>query len=503
MRFDLTEERWIPCEDLSGVHKELSLKDTLLQAHKLKGLSSQLPLANIAIIRLLIAILLRAILPLDSQRWRELWNEGRFEPEPIIRYFETWKFRFDLFDEERPFYQQEDTRMKGEKSIATFCLDYSSGNNATLFDHHLDEVAPSLTPAEAARILVTLQNFGLAGLSGITDKFTDAPCTRGMVHLIDGEQLFETLMLNTVSNTRLFCPSLQEVGVPFWEQEKPFEKRTSPKGLADYYTWPARRILLHPTLEQGVLVVKTATCGPGLPIPQKHPFRDPMKHYRVDSKKGGEKLLYFAEGKSLWRESNALLSVQDTSQQVFAALQWVRELASHKGGKAIPLRQTYPMIAGGMSTDNAKIHFFQLDRMPVPLSLLQQKELFHTLQQAVACAEDVSKKLYGAASKAASLMLKRDGSSPDKKDVQSLVAHWAPERDYWSRLDRPFLTFLRNLTEAPEESLEEWKLSIKSTAQNAFEAIEKAIFHTRNGAKAAIHGKSQLDKGLNKVLSSQ
>ncbi len=84
-----------------------------------------------------------------------------------------------------------DERVK-PKSVNSLIHDMASGNNATLFDHHTDESDIALTPPQAGRMLIAAQAFGLAGLSGLPQKFTYAPCIGGVIFLSGGYPIRDT-----------------------------------------------------------------------------------------------------------------------------------------------------------------------------------------------------------------------------------------------------------------------------------------------------------------------
>ena len=57
--FNLIDQPWIPCVLPHGRMEDLSLRDTLLNAHKITAIFDQSPLVTAALHRLLLAILHR------------------------------------------------------------------------------------------------------------------------------------------------------------------------------------------------------------------------------------------------------------------------------------------------------------------------------------------------------------------------------------------------------------------------------------------------------------
>ena len=180
--FDLVSEPWIPCLRLDGSPDTLGLLDTLVQAHELREVVDASPLVTASLHRLLLAILHRNFGPPKYDAWRELWAAGRFDEGVLTDYFDQWRHRFDLFDEERPFYQTPAMPEKMLKDVTKLAEDAAAGNNPTLFDHSLDDGTRTMTAANAACLLVAQQSYSLGGLmsdeSGKTSG-KSAPLTDG------------------------------------------------------------------------------------------------------------------------------------------------------------------------------------------------------------------------------------------------------------------------------------------------------------------------------------
>src|SRR5690606_34963256 len=92
------------------------------------------------------------------------------------------------------------------RSIAQMVYGMTLGNYVTLFDHSRQDVPPALSPAEAARQVLAIQNFAVGGLVPYQSKHGEPASpykyaensllTKGAVALVRGRNLFETLMLN-------------------------------------------------------------------------------------------------------------------------------------------------------------------------------------------------------------------------------------------------------------------------------------------------------------------
>ena len=494
--FDLVRSPWIPCLRADGTLMELGLRDALVRAHELREVHGESPLVTAALYRLLLAILHRVFGPASYAEWGRLWEAGRWDAARLDAYFDRWRDRFDLFHPERPFYQASDDRVK-PKPLNRLVHEIAHGNNPLLFDHHLEDGTLSLTPAEAARALVALQCFGLAGLSGLSQNYTDGPCARGIVFLVLGENLFETLALNLA---RYPDREDREEDRPAWEAEDPFlPDRTAPLGRLDLFTWQNRRILLFPEETEEDIVVRQMTEAPALRL--KTDVLDPMKHYSRDGTQG-PRLLRFREGRALWRDSAALFQLRTEGHHPPLAFRWLSELVEE--GYLSP-HQTRRYMALGMDSDQAKIRYYRVERMPLPLEYLREPDLVESLREALAVAEAVSGQLWGATRRLATLLLSPDadtgeGHQPDRKDVDGLLNRWAVDRAYWARLERPFLRLVEDLVRRGEDAVEEWRETVRRTAWEAFNRLDKDLGRDPRTLKAAVRARGQLAAGLKKVL---
>lgn len=261
MEFNLLDEPWIRVmtEDCTVV--ERSLMQVLLNSHRYQRLAGELPTQDVALLRLLLAILQTVFYRVDPEgeddpiedraaairRWQALWNAGRFPEQPIRTYLETWKDRFWLFHPEHPFYQVPAaavvTKFKASKLNGELS---ESAHKMRLFPLRDGEEKETLSYAEAARWLVTLIGFDdSASTKKETGTGTGWLGDRVNVYAI-GENLFETLMLNLV-----FLKDGRYVwaeNMPAWEQPTmtTAKKREIPlpDNQAELLTLQSRRLIL-------------------------------------------------------------------------------------------------------------------------------------------------------------------------------------------------------------------------------------------------------------------
>jgi CRISPR system Cascade subunit CasA len=496
--FTLIDEPWIPCIDLTGERHELGIHSLLAEAHLIREIAGESPPTTVALHRLLLAIMLRAYELQDTDRWEDIWRSGTLPAAPLQNYLDAWRPRFDLFHPQRPFMQAADTRAK-PKSVGTLLLDKASGNNGTLFDHNTDADTLVLSPAAAARALITMQAFGLAGLFQPNAPFTSAPCVAGVIFLVEGDNLFETLMLNC------FYPEARQIPSgaqdrPSWEMEDPLlPLRTIPFGYLDYLTWFNRRILLLPQNGPNGLTVEQMTMGPGLrfdPLPL-----EPMKSYRNDEKRG-HLALRFSEDRAVWRDSAALFRINTSAYRPPQALDSLARLIDDIFDESVlDYHQTRRIMALGMASDQAKIEFFRAERMPLPLAYLRDRSLVDRLEQALTLAHNVANQLWGAARTLATYIVapnqdSGEGRSAQREDLDQLMGAWDIQRPYWAVLEVPYHQFMQELPHVGEQAIGSWFALLRRTAQQNLDRVAATVENSPRGYKAAVNASQQLAAGL-------
>ena len=270
--FNLLDEPWIRVMLPDCVIREVSLLEALTQAHGFSALAGELPTQDMAILRVLLAMLHTIFSRLDEngqpylikdaddalERWRALWALRRFPEEPIRAYLEKWRERFYLFHPERPFYQVAQVPNGTEYTAAKLNGAISeSSNKVRLFPLRAGTMKNRLSCAEAARWLIYINGFDDTSAKP-KQKNLPSPGAGwlGKLGLIaaQGENLFETLMLNLVMLSDRDEPWGENR--PVWELEQPRTQErceiAMPDNQAELLTLQSRRLLLQRG-ERGVI----------------------------------------------------------------------------------------------------------------------------------------------------------------------------------------------------------------------------------------------------------
>lgn len=494
--FNLIDQQWIPCITQDGKLIEVGLYDLLAESHQLRQVYCETPLMTASIFPVALAILYRVFRVNGIDDWEKLWLKGAFDAQTLENYFSQWYDRFDLFHPDRPFYQTKDERVKPKSLIH---LVHSIGNTATLFTHENEEMGITLSPAEAARHLLTGQYFRIAGLSGLDEKFTDSILTRGVLFLAEGETLFQMLMLNLVAYPNIMPNTPYDA--PSWEAENPFEKRSVPKGYLDFLTWQSNRVLLLPEEENGKVVVKEMTIAPALSLSAE--VINPFKRYRRIEKKGEVSwiFLYFDTHKALWRDYHSLFILHTQDVRPPAVVDWLSRLSRYVSH--IPLKL---MAIGMLIVNSGKPIFYRQEHLSLPTILLdeEQSETLALIEQAVFLAEEMAEILRGAVFLLAKEVIKRGSESePDKDNVAKLADQWdVVQSFYWQQLENEFWAFVEAVSTGNTESAEQWRTILRQVAFNALAQAQQLAGNSPGAWKGEVIAKQFLNVKLKKLFTA-
>lgn len=498
--FNLVDEKWIPSIQYDGTANELGLLATLTNAHEIREVFDSSPVVTASLHRLLLAILHRNFSSGSAEEWSAIWETGYFDKKVLEDYFRKWYRRFDLFDEEHPFYQIADFGKRRKKIVPVNDLlpEKARGNTPTLFDHTIDDAPEPLTAAEAARGLVAIQAFKLGGLSGLGPNFVDAPCARNVVLIVRGQTLFETLMLNLVHydpDENEPIPSSNE-DCPIWEQEQPLISPT-PRGYLDYLTWQTVLLRLRTDGQSSSGVrIKNLDMALGRNLINDGDFFDPAVAYQKN-KKGGWYGLRFREDKAIWRDSTSLLSFATEDKRPPGILRWIGMLV-RKG--IVEESNIYRLDAYGLGTSKAKIDFWRHERLPLPMDYLADPSLVQSLQVTLNQAEETRKAIGKALWIFGVNVVCSPQGTPDREAISNYVSHLGANRLFWSRLETPFYRLLPNLPKDREKTIDDWVTRLRQTARDIFSESIRDLDRSARMLRAMVQAERSLNAGLRKAL---
>ena len=494
--FNLLDEPWIPCTMPDGRRESLGLRGVLAQARDIAEIRGDSPLVVAALHRLLLAILHRNFGVEGPGQWGDLWAKGAWDADVLDGYFTRWRHRFDLFDEEHPFYQV--AGLDWSKGGSSARLMFHADNNPTLFTHSVSSAPPELAPAEAARLLVGFMAFDVGGTKTSERGQASAKAAllnKGALVLARGKDLFQTLMLN-------LCRYVPEEGapwdfdrdldVPAWERDEATRPEDrSPDGYIDLLTWQSRRIRLQPEIgEDGATVVKNVVIMKGFQPPDAFTLHDKetMLAFRrqLRATPGGNPwpVVTFTEERGLWRDSFALMHSANEDSKPPKVLEWLAELASED---ILPHFAILPVDAFGMESNRSKVLAWRHERLPLPLEYLDDRSLVASLKEALELTESTAQDLREVIWSMAKNIL----ATTERSSIRNYADHLGAERAYWPRLEEPFKRFMEALAqdrneygEYGDEQIPAWKTTLRATLWDAFGEATRGMERSTRTMKA-------------------
>ena len=311
VHFNLLEEAWIPILDETGKSRELNIIEVFRHAHHIKQIQDASPEHEFGIYRFLIALIMDCYKISNLEDLKDLLERGEFD-ETIPNELISIKNRFDLFDPEHPFYQgtPHNIEKKDLRSVCKLFHHLPSGINPIFF-HHFFEDEIAVSAKICARALCALPAFSTAGGVGFSPSINGTP---PIYELIEGKNLFQTLLLNTYTGYTDFPAEPFEVP---WRSNE-FVESKAIKMVTSYLhglTWMPRYCVLTPMKEKGVcrysnepnqILVKQIVFKPGWKfVDDANIWRDPNVAYRTTKK--GRFPIRYTPGKDFWRDYGPLM----------------------------------------------------------------------------------------------------------------------------------------------------------------------------------------------------
>lgn len=459
IEFNLLDEPWIRVMTEDCTVHEISLTQALLDSHNWRCLAGELPTQDIAILRLLLAVLHTIFYRVDLEgedspvedeeetleRWQMLWELGHFPEKPIRDYLERWEDRFWLFHPEHPFYQVPAAQVGGFFPAKKLNGELSeSKNKARLFSPRTEEYKDSLSFAEAARWLITLLGFDDAASIKVETGTGQGWLGKHANVFATGDTLFETLMLNLV-----FLRDGQTLwgeNVPSWEMPVPkvAKKREIPlpDNQAALLTLQSRRLLLKKGVENNV-IGHYATGGDYFSKDKiDKMYCEQMIHWEKNKKKKSATLPQYVAvqpdvDKQMWQNFESI--VDYSGECPFGITAWINRLYVEK----ILANRIIHFSSVGVTYDSkhASITDIVSDHLDFHLSLLEEGgKLWDKLIQDKIAQTEKAAWFLGVLAEA---LFKSAGGQPDSDAEKGRI--YQASQMYYAAVDIPFRRWLASI----------------------------------------------------------
>jgi CRISPR system Cascade subunit CasA len=477
--FNLLDEPWIPVRFPDGEVRDISLTQAVVDANRISALAETSPPNLIALYRVLLALLHRALTThhgpwkdADRARW---YREGLPEA-PIRAYLDQWRERFWLFHPETPFMQVKaltdapETREK-LKPWTQVCLAGGSGNTPIVFDHAMDEAPSSITAALACRHLLGFLQFTPGGLvKTVRDSDKAGPLSNTAAVMSLGDHLAESLLLNLHPHSARVVDDL-----PAWEQLQPgiAALRAAPKlatGPNDRYTRISRAVLLVPESNQHC--VRHIRFAAGLALEEDVKSPDPMACYRI-AKDGKAVRMSFFEGRAVWRELPAL--VPDPTgkfNQPATVISWATNLRDRTKQFDAPI----PVLVAGLASDQAKLLRWRVERVDLPLPLLTDPDAAAEVRVRIREGEELYFRLRTLCAEMIASAMPDPAHKDTRARARTILDNGPTATAFFSSVERALPELMQRIAAGDvDAAYQHWATALKLAAQGAWVASRSAL----------------------------
>ena len=229
--FNLVDAPWIPVLRSNGSTDRLGIRQTLLEAGRIRQIAASNPMDRVAILRLLLALLYWCKGNPPEVASVDLHDQL---PSGWFSKLDQNKHCFELLGDGKRFYQyRKSDSDRDEKLSANYLVqEVPTGTNHWHFRHSTDRVT-GLCPACCAMGLLRLPLFATSGGRGKPPGVNSKP----PLYVIPvGVSLAETL--------RLSWRPVSDLGIPAWEKPDLELPRTGKVPVLMGLTWLPRRVWL-------------------------------------------------------------------------------------------------------------------------------------------------------------------------------------------------------------------------------------------------------------------
>ncbi|MGA4842178.1 type I-E CRISPR-associated protein Cse1/CasA [Streptomyces sp. G45] len=482
--FDLVSAPWIPVQRTDGTVTEVSLLGLFEEAHTLRRIVGDLPTQELALLRLLLAILYDALEgPEELEDWEQRWLSD--EPfREVAPYLDLHRDRFDLFHPEYPFFQVADLRTVRDEvaPLSRVVADVPVGE--PFFAMRRPGVE-RLSYAEAARWLVHAHAYDTSGIKSAMRE--DPRGKAGKVYpqgvgslgdlggvFAEGDTLRETLLLNLIPLEEAYDGTGRgDEDAPVWRRPpvgaaERTDVPAGPHGLLDLYTWQSRRIRLH---ARGGAVTGVV-LGYGDRLTWSSPWAvEPMSGWRrspAQEKKQKRPLVYTPQrhdpSKAAWRGLASLLPARQRTTDAArrgeppatrrsGVTRWVTQVITTgqvAPGKLVRLR----LVGAAYGTQQSVIDEIVDDSVVLPIVTLHEEDPVYGAAAVDAVSE--AEQCVIALGQLAANLARAAGSDP--------ASPTATARDLgFGALDGPYRAWLKDLYAFPDlpTARQEWRATVR------------------------------------------
>lgn len=368
--------------DANGETQKAGLRYLLAHAHELTDICGRTQTGRVALLRLCVAFLEDVYRPKTLKDRRQMLKRGCFDMALVEAYVSECNKdgpRFDLDDAEHPFMQMAldpEIDEGAEKPVSNLFFDRPAGNAHIHFDHRPIEAAFA-DASDAFEGMLETYLFCTAGAQLYPSGINNTP---PVFCIIRGNNLFETLVLNMVSERELGNIPFGEGMVP-WRLERSIVPKETVASVSylEAMTWQPRRLTL--AFDDDGMVRKIY-LQQGKNFTGDGRWRDPWVPFRR-MKDGGMTSIKPELGRRLWRDAGSVLSTLGNESLVPVPIMNVVGVWENIPNGIVPIEAT------GMITNQAAILGAAHEMLRIPEVLLEDEDKAGRFREWIALSEEI------------------------------------------------------------------------------------------------------------------
>lgn len=427
--------------------------------------------------------------------WADLYHIGHFS-SIVVEYLEKYKEKFDMFGD-TPFYQVTaeiyDSLVPEKKKISTGSGTTAvkqinrtiseSAHTPNIFAPRSDSFKNRIKIDELVRWIITYQNF-----TGVTDKTKvnaneKFSVSAGWLYGLNpvfaqGDNLFETLILNLTFFDKDEDLKLVPIQRPIWEWEKFSDyisyrlKAELPDNISEMYTMWSR--VLHIEWNGNAPTIFSA----GLPkVSSENAFIEPMTTWKTDKKE----LVYKPNtkwiktvGESMWRNFGQYTRLSESNEQEKKTIHqpgivtWLNLLENRKllpANKFINLATVGLISDGNATSQSPAVEVW--DEMKIKADVLFDSNEKVAIHWPVVIEDeiDLTKKVVNYYWS----LVNNVGKLRELSDPNSFANNYSTE--LYNQLNNPFLNWLSSLKNTDDRNKQAfiWRTTLKQIVLNEAE----------------------------------
>ena len=482
-KYNLLTEKWIYVTNTDGSCEHISIMNAFSNSHNIERINDAVPTFCYSTYKTLFAILMSSINIDECYDWADIWNQNQFTQEQIKNIEERCFGKFNLFDPEKPFYQNILDSKTEIKSINSLVEDVANKTSST----HKLKKSGSICPSCATKILLSTSHFSHEAGRGFGGGITNAVPIYAMPQ---GKNLFQTLLLNYILLT--YRPDSGNNNICRWDLVN-VESGKEINGNVDFLTgitWPSRTIQLLPEETDGQcsycgqnssVLINNIHCIPGWKIKSDATsWRDPWAAYEYNKEKSVYYPIKANESKDVWRDFNRIFL--NKSIDGFQTLPLVLQQFSYlMMQNLIDTSNPYKFECFVFINDQARIVNWYSDSLQFNGLIMDNPSIKNLFDTIFDYSDKVHKLLYSE------LGVKINTKSNEKKKAKSVQIF--ASKMFWELTEQSFKSLLLDNAVNDESQhsdlIQEWKKSVRS---KAIKSIECCLDLTQSSTKLIAKG---------------